>query len=827
MTRPLTWCALIALTCLAQAIPAQAIQNPELRRPSLTFVENRGQWPEVVRFAAGFGPASVWITADGAVVDLVDLEGPDGGARGCALRLAFDGCQAARLVAEDLRTGRHHYLFGAHPGSWRTDVRGYARLRFEEVWPGVDVVLREGQGLFEYDLELAPGAELPAARLRLEGAAGLSLDDEGRLVIETAFGSLTQTAPVAWTRSAAGERTPVPCRFRILGEDTYGFEAPEAQGDESLVVDPGLIWSTYLGDLDHDLARALTRAPGGDVICTGSTFSPAYPTSTGAYDFSWNGAFDAFVTRLSPDGSSLVWSTFLGGSGQDNGMALDVGPLGEIVVVGDTTSSDFPTSAAAYDAQANGGLDAFVVRLQSGGSFLLAATYLGTAAGERATAVEVDGAGRILVCGSTGSAAFPTTTGAYDRTFGGGSTGAGDAFVARFSADLASLDFSTFLGGAVDERARSLALGSDGRITVAGWTTSLDFPTTVGVLGAASAGGRDGFVSRLAPDGQALVWSTYFGGSGDDTIADLALASNQDCVVVGGTDSSDLVVTPQASQATPGGLDEGFVARLAGEGGLLAYSTYLGGSQDDVVNAVALLEGDAIAVTGRSNSPDLAVQPWAYDTGLGGLSAGTGADAFVFRYGKQGDLEYATYFGGRDEEAGLDIVSDGQGGVLFCGETNSGDFPTPYGSFDSSYDYSTIPDGFVSHLDFARYPFRYGAPKINSVGGWASLFAQGFPSLADDNFMIWVAGALSNDYGWFFWSDQPGSLPLAGGELLMLPPLHRLQYVNLDIFGSAGVGVPIDAGMIGATRYFQVWYHDANDPWRAGLSEGLEVTFYP
>jgi hypothetical protein len=834
MTRSHSRCALFALALGISAQAPTAGQSgagpAAFSRPALTFVENRGQWPAAVHFAAGFGPASAWVLEGGVMVDLLELGGPGGGpGRGCAVQLEFAGEPGAAPQGESLRPGRHHYLIGSDPRGWSRDVAGFARVRFAGAWPGVDVVLREGQGLFEYDLEVAPGAQLGAARIEVRGASGLAIDAEGRLVVSTALGPLLQSAPRAWTFSSDGRREPVDCRFRLLGAAAFGFEAAQVGDEQALVVDPGLLWSAYLGDLDHDIARAVVVAENGEVICTGSTYSPIFPVTAGAYDFSWNGAFDAFVTRVSADGSTLVYSTYLGGSGTDNGTAVAVAPGGEVVIGGDTTSSDFPVTAGALDTTYNGVLDAFVARLDRSGSLLQRSTFLGTAATERLSDIALDGGERVLLCGSTGSASFPTTAGSYDTSFGGGASAAGDAFLTRLSADLSSLDFSTFLGAASDERAEALALGADGSITLAGWTTSSAFPTTAGVVGPAAAGGvgADGFVCRFEADGQALRWSTFLGGSAADEILDVELLSSLDCVVVGRTHSTDFPTGPLAAQPSSAGQEEGFVTRLSSDATQLVFSTYLGGSLDDQVRAVARFADDSFAVTGGSTSPDLAVLPWVYDKQLGGYPTSSAGDVFVFRYGKQGHLDYATYLGGLSDEIGLDVVADGHDGVFLCGETNSGDFPTPYGSFDSTYDYSTVPDGFLTHLDFARFPFSYGTPKINSLGGWASLVSSHFPSLAENNFQIWVGGAISYSYGVFFWSSQPGTLPLAGGELLMLPPWQRGPLVTFDIFGSSELQVPIQAAMVGTTRYYQVWYYDANDPFGIGLSGGLEVLFYP
>jgi len=726
----------------------------------------------------------------------------------------------------DAREGRLNFLLGPDPAGWHTGVRRFERVRYDEVWPGIDLLLRQGEGLFAYDLELGPEADLRQAVIAVSGAEGLDVDGGGNLVLRTSAGELVHSAPVAWTRDREGRRLPHPIAFRLLGDERFGFAGPPVPAGTSLVVDPGVRWSTLVGHEDHDIARDVARTSSGEVLVTGTTLSFDFPTDVGAYDGSWNGNYDAFVMRFSADGSTLVFGTFVGGAGGDSGTGVAVAEDGSVYVGGDTSSPGFPVTAGAYDTSFAGVLDAFVLRLDATGSQLLASSLLGGNLIERATDLELDAEGRPLICGGTASSSFPAI-GGYDTTFGGGG---GDAFVVRLSADLGSLDFGSFLGAEGNDGAEALEIGADGRITLGGWTRSEDFPVTSGVVdrfltGTGSA--QDGFVSRLSAGGGSLVWSTYLGGAEHEAVLDLAVDESGGVFAVGETESSDFPLDAAPQQDQLGGGTDAFVTRLSPAADALLSSTYFGGGADDQALAVTRLANGSHVVVGTTGSDDLDYPPWSYDSHFGTFASGGLSDVFINRYDAAGDMDYGSYLGGRGEERALAVVGDGAGGVLLCGEMNSFDFPTTAGAFDVIYDLTTIPDGFLTSFEFLRFPFQYGEPKINSLGGWANLSTTGFPSLTEGGFTIWVDGAYYNTTGLFFWSEAPGELPLAGGLLHMRGPFHRTPVVQVGIFGSASLEVEVDPAMVGRTRYYQFWYEDGGDPWGVGLSAGLEVVFYP
>ena len=426
----------------------------------------------------------------------------------------------------------------------------------------------------------------------------------------------------------------------------------------------------------------------GSAYVAGRTMSPNFPVTPGAFQTIFRGDADAFVAKLSPDGSQVVWATFLGGSGGEGAGAVAVDSSNNVYVAGATGSLDFPTTAGAFDQTANGRTDAFVTMLSPDGSRLLWSTYLGGADNEDAYALAVGGSGSVYVTGSTTSPDFPVTPGAFDETCGtdgtcnwNGISNHDDVFVTEISPDGHSLEWSTFLGAEDLDRPRTIIVDAAGFPVVAGITSSTEFPATPGVFQSTFRGGRsDAFIAKLRPDGSTLAWATFLGGSGsDDGFVTLDAAGA--IAICGGTYSSDFPVTPGAYQTTLGGDMDAFVGKMSPDGRTLVWATYLGGIGEDSCDAVSDGSG-TIHLTGYTNSSDFPVTPDAYNSSYnGGVD-----DAFVAQLDSTGSrLAYATYLGGSGEDGADLSVLDADGDVYVSGRTNSPDFPVTPGAFDTSY----------------------------------------------------------------------------------------------------------------------------------------------
>jgi hypothetical protein len=445
-------------------------------------------------------------------------------------------------------------------------------------------------------------------------------DDSGQAVAVDSTGSSYVTG---WTSSTDFPITPGAYQTTAPGGTADAFVAKLAPDGKSLV------YATYLGGSDQDIGAAIAVDSAGSAYVAGRTLGTDFPTTPGAYKTTApGGPADGFVTKLSPDGQTLAYSTYLGGSDQDNAQGIAVDSAGSAYVTGYTDSGNFPTSGGAFQTTLGGTRDDFVTKLAPGGNTLVYSTYLGGTGdeGEFHAGIAVDSAGSAYVTDKTDSADFPTTPGAYDRTL----RGSLDAFVSKLASDGTTLLYSTYLGGSSDEdfSGGGVAVDSAGSAYVIGSTSSTDFPTTAGAFDRTLRGSSDAFVSKLAPDGTGLAYSTYLGGGGDEIGIGIALDSANAAYATGSTYSTDFPTTADALDTTLGGTSDAFVSKLAADGGSLAYSTYLGGSADDFGADIAVDPAGSAYMTGATHSTDFPTTPGALRTTLRGSS-----DAYVAKLG--------------------------------------------------------------------------------------------------------------------------------------------------------------------------------------------------
>ena len=817
----------VALCALCMGAPRVAAHQGAPR-----FVPNGGQWPVAARFQVRRGSLCGWVLRDGFLIDRCE----PGGGGACALRFTFESAAGPGPRGEGLAAERRSYFVGADPVRWSGGLTTFERVRFESLLPGCDLLLREGEGLFEYDLELERAASLAGIIVHCEGALGLEIAPTGELVLHTPLGEMRQSAPRAYSIAPDGEAVAVACTFRLLGGGRFGFEATSAEAALPLTVDPGIVWSTFLGDVEEDTANAVRVNWADRTFVVGATSSPLFPTTLGAYDGTLARPVDAVVTCLASGGGLALWSTFLGGSDSDAAYGLALGPHDEIYLTGETDSADYPVTSGAFDVSWNGGTDAFVTQLSSDGAQLVASTFLGGMGDERGADLELSSAGdppdevHPMLGGLTTSADFPVTPGAFDPGYGGGSFGGGDGFVARLAPDLGSLTWSTFLGGAGNDAVLDLAVDDAGMVSAVGFTGSADYPVTSGALDPTPNGSGnflDAFVTRLASDGASLVWSTFLGGTQSEVATGVTLAAAGEPVVVGRTESADFPVTPGAPGVLHGGAGDAFAARLDAAGSALLWSTFLGGGEDDGARAVALAAGDEVVLTGGTRSEDFPVTPWAFDTTDNNPAFSLLSDAFVGRLGAGGELRYASFLGGGDDDEGFALALTADDGAVIAGRTLSTNFPATPGAFDRTHGGAQVADGFVTRIDFLRHPFTYGDGKVTSQGIAPIVGTGGFPSLAEDDLMLYIDLAIPFQFGWCFHGQSAADIPFMGGSLLVAPPWSRHATIQTDLFGADTVAVPIRPWMVGQTLCYQFWFIDPGDAFGIGLSPGIEVLFYP
>jgi hypothetical protein len=680
--------------------------HPSTAQLSAGFIENRGQVdPQVLFYSSGSG-ATVYLTAEAIVLDLreqepehetggealadIDRHGPRGilgrveeeaaPRRGCAIWVRFEGANPSPLIeAREELPGKYNFFLGIDPAKWRTEVPAFREVVSRDVWPGVDLIWRIERGELVYEVLSLRQADQELVRFRHEGVEAVVERHDGSALLETPVGRLVEMRP------AQGDGVG---GFRLINQEDRDSAGSRESDDPS-----DLLFSTFLGGSSFDQGYALSLDPSGNPVVTGYAYSSDFPTTPGAYDESHNGSYDVFVAKLDASGSSLLWSTFLGGSLSDRGYALSLDPSGNPVVTGRTESSDFPTTPGAYDESYNGGDDVFMAKLNATGTSLLWSTFLGGSADDLGRALSLDPSGNAVVTGYTDSSDFPATSGAYDESYNGGYN---DGFVAKLDATGTSLLWSTFLGGSADDLAKALSLDASGNPVVTGETWSYDFPTTPGAYDESFNGGHvDAFVVKLDASGSALIWNTLLGGNKWDQGYSLCLDPLGNPVVAGRTQSSNFPTTPGAYDSSYNLFDDGFVAKIDGSGSSLLWSTFLGGNSTDFLNALFLDPSGNPIVTGGTASPNFPTTPGAYDE-----SQNLSFDVFVTKLNVTGSaLLYGTYLGGSDGDEGSALFFDPSGNLVVMGSTYSPEFPTTAGAYDESH--NGDDDVFVAKLDIS------------------------------------------------------------------------------------------------------------------------------
>jgi hypothetical protein len=622
------------------------------------------------------------------------------------LRMKLVGANPApKMSGTNELPGKSNYFMDSDPKKWRKNVPTYARVKYQRVYAGVDLVYHGTHGKLEYDFVVAPGADPGVIGLRFEGAERLEIDAQGNLVLRTAAGELRQHKPAVY-QEVADARYVVPGSYALRGRYEAGFEIGPYDPSQPLIIDPVLSYSTYLGGVGGDLGYGIAVDAAGNAYVTGSTESSNFPTTTGAHRTNFQGGVaDAFVAKLNPTGTALLYSTFLGGSGYDEGYGIAVDAAGNAYVTGYTDSTNFPTTTGAFQATygVGGFADAFVTKLSPTGNGLIYSTYLGGDNLDEGNGIAVDAAGNAYVTGDANSANFPTTPGSFQTALGGGTCFGGpcsDAFVTKLNPTGTALLYSTFLGGRGNEGgfdSGGIAVDAAGNAYVTGATRSANFPTVSAfqtIYGGGTCGVPpntfpcgDAFVTKLNPAGSALVYSTYLGGSAEDDSRGIAVDAAGNAYVTGTTFSTDFPTTPNAFQTTFGGYDDAFVTKFNPNGTALTYSTYLGGSSLDEGFGIAVDSVGNVYATGRTQSADFPTTPGAPKA----ENWGGNYDAFVTKLNPTGTapLVYSTYLGGSGWEGGDlypggAIALDATGGAYVTGMT-TGNFPTTPGAFQTFF----------------------------------------------------------------------------------------------------------------------------------------------
>lgn len=753
----------------AAATPdSKAVKTAKL---PLLFFANQGQLDASVKFAAKRGGLATWFTANSMVVDLAEAGvtfSGDTSYRGTTLRYTFEGASTANVVGEQPNEARFNFLKGSDPSTWRTNVPTFGSVRYDSLYPGVDLLVRDASGVLEYDLVLAPGASLDQVRIRCEGAESLSIDSEGCLVAQTQWGELKQRFPQTWVTNADGTRTPIDSKFVLLGDDSYGFAAPDRDPSQGVVVDPGLSYSSFIGGSDNEHGCGVSVDQECALFIAGDTKSIDFPTVTGSYDVTHNGDVDIFASKTNAVADKLVYSTFLGGTLGDFGHGVIVDSNGFAYITGGTKSTDYPVTPGAFDPTHNGQGDTFVTKLSVDGASLLYSTFVGGVGEEGSLGgqgIAVNGNGEVYVAGFSGSPDYPVTVGAYGTTF----QGVVDVSLTKLNATGTGLIYSTFIGGTDLDIANGIDVDATGAAYIGGWAISSNYPTTPGAFASVPNGNSNGIISKISPDGSTLVYSTFTGGS-SEVVRGVAVEGNE-LFATGYTLSSVYPATVGAYDTTPNGNGDAFVMRFNPTGTGVAYASYLGGIEVDVGNGIDTDVNGQAYVTGWTESLDYPVTALtAYDSTYNGAQ-----DAFCTRFLSNGsNIDYSSYVGGSGYDVGFAMNVHDVGAFYMAGGTFSGDFPTTVGAYDQTL--NGLEDIFMVLMPAAptacvnlAQAVTYGAGETNTLGSTANLVNLSPPKVPNAHFSIKLTGATANAPAFVLFGKTAANATFDSWTLLVTP----------------------------------------------------------
>jgi hypothetical protein len=658
-----------------------AAADPQL---PLAFEINEGQWSDEIRFLARGHAGMIALEERGAVLISAKPEQ--------TIRMDFSGSSGKpRIDGLDPLPHKSHYFIGGDPAEWRRDVRSYRRVVYRQIYDGIDAVFHSSpDGELEYDFVVHAGSDPRAIRLRFDGANGIAIDD-GELVIRTAGDPIRMRRPVAF-QDAGENRSSVAVRYQKLGRNRVGFVVGPYDRSKELIIDPVVLgYSTFLGGASNDAGSSVAVDDDRNIYIAGTTISADFPIRGGVRD-TIAGGQDLFVVKLNPAGNEILFSTFLGGSGDETAPRLVLDSRGDIYLAGATRSPDFPTTENALQRTYGGGpSDGYVAKLSADGSRLLFSTFLGGEEGDPVWGLTIDAMRDVYISGSTLSTRYPVTPGAVQQVL----RGTRNAYVAKLRIDPPSLIYATYLGGSNDTTlGGSLAVDAAGAAYVIGSTLATDFPTTPNALqtsfaGAGIGGERfgDAFVSKISPDGSTLLYSTYLGGLSGEIPTSIVVDSNGAAYVTGLTCSKNFPVTAGSYQTLHGGGDcDAFISKLGAAGDRLLFSTYLGGNNSEQTNVIALDRFGNIHVTGGSSAADFPTTADAYSRTRKGEN--DGIVSILSADGSQ--LLYSTYLGGsapsgapQDNLFGMAL--DGAGNIYVVGQTRSTDFPITPDALQTAY----------------------------------------------------------------------------------------------------------------------------------------------
>ena len=779
------------------ALPADPLQPTE---PSaviqanygnlpLSFEANQGQADPQVQFLSRGSGYSLFLTDSGAVLALGEASAckssPAAKAAPCStgksdvvrMTLLNHAGQsrpghATPAAGEQQLPGKVNYFLGNDPTRWRSNLSTYARVRYSQVYSGIDLVYYGNQRQLEYDFVVAPGANPESILLRFEGQRHLRIAANGDLILQGEAGSAAFHKPVIY-QEKGGHRQTVAGSFELAANDTVRFRLGHYDRTRQLIIDPVLVYSTYLGGsgaaTHGDQGNGIAIDSTGHAYIVGTTFSSDFPVSSVTFQ-SHNYApprSTVFVTRLGLTGTSILNSTYLGGTGGDFGYGIALDSANNAYVTGATYSRDFPVTCGAFQvtnpSTTTGAPTAFVTKLDFHGTELVYSTYLGgsgngatTVQGDVSQAIAVDTHGNAYVTGYTFSSNFPVTDQAFQQRFAGSAT-VSSAFVTKLNATGTALSYSTYLGGAGSNGAgdvgNAIVLDSVGDAFVAGSTGSTDFPVTSAPIQPPTQ--PIAFVTKVSASGSNVLYSRFLGGSGGDSAQAIAVDTGGFAYVAGNTDSTDFPLTSGVFEGSENSIAPylgingagAFVTKVSADGESLVYSTMLEG-QSTLITGLALDSAGNTYITGTAptlgagsfggfvSTPDALPVP-----------AITATAAFLVKLDPAAvTLQYATFLGGSSNDSAKSVAIDQSGNAFVTGAAYSSNFPVTTSALQKKKAKGAVSDAFVTKFALAAAANSTGYPAAPTHIG-TKLIGSGFLDVYCDfnEWDVYVSVVLQTD----------------------------------------------------------------------------------
>ena len=627
----------------AQGAPANIEAQQKLKQVNKQFfIENKGQWPKEVLYLTQSAGLNTWITTKGMWYEFYKTEEMNpvnklmpnefvkpekfehtetkrwGHRVGYTL---VGNNKSVKTETKQKQEGYYNYFIGNDPSKHASSVGLYKEILVTEVYKGIDMRYYFDKGQLRYDYVIEPGADPSQICFKFEGAENSYINEKGELVFTSCFGEVKNADLYTFQQK---NKMQVTSKF-IKTDEGFGFDVDNYSKSQTLIIDP-LIYSTFIGGNSSDAGTSIAINSVDNAHITGYTTSTIYDITPGAFQTIYaGGSYDVFVSKLNSSGTALIYSTFIGGSGDDSGYGIALDASNNAYITGFTSSTNYDITPGAFQTTYGGGAyDVFVSKLNSTGTALIYSTYIGGSNFEYGFSIALDASGNSYITGLTWSNNFDITAGAFQTTLIGGG-GMVDAFVTKLNATGTSLIYSTYLGGSNRDIGYSIALDLSNNAYITGYTYSANFDITPGAFQTTYGGGLcDVFVTKLNSNGSSLIYSTYIGGSGQDLGNSIVLDDSHNAYLTGRTSSIDYDITPGAFQTTFAGINDVFVTQLNNIGTMLIYSSYIGGSQGDGGIGI-VIDGAANAyITGITSSANYAITPMVFKS-----IKGIGSEVFV------------------------------------------------------------------------------------------------------------------------------------------------------------------------------------------------------